>query len=379
MNYRAEAVIDLDAVAANIAAVKSRVGSSQIMAVVKANAYGHGVEPVARQARLAGVDWLGVALPSEALALRAMGDAGRILAWLYTPGDPDIAACVQADIDLSVSAVWALDEVALAARSCGRVARIHLKVDTGLSRGGALPLEWAHLVAAAAACSDVRVVGVWSHLASSDEPDRSDTSEQQQVFEEALAVVRAEGIEPEVRHLANTGGALAHPSTHYDLVRLGIGMYGVSPGSGIGTSAQLGLVPAMTLRAHLALVKEIPSGASVSYGGTWTADQPTKIGLVPVGYADGIPRSASDRGVVLISGARRPILGRVAMDQFVVDVSGLDVKAGSEVIIFGTGHGGELTADEWAQSVGTIGYEIVTRISSRVLRRYVGGSHGWSA
>ena len=373
---RAEAVIDLAAVRSNLAVVEAAVGGSQVMAVVKADAYGHGMARIAQEARSIGIPWLGVALLSEARALRQSGDTGRVLAWLWAPGDPDLESCLASDVDISVSSLWSLAEVAEhAQRVCVR-ARVHLKVDTGLSRNGASVDDWAGLVSAAREAQDagaIEVGGVWSHLANADLPGDSSVDDQRAQFEAASAVAIDSGLDPEVRHLANTAAALGYPDTRYDLVRLGIGMYGVPP-STPGSAAALGLTSVMTLRSRLALVKTIPAGQSVSYGSSWTAQRATRVGLVPLGYADGVPRSASGRAEVLLAGVRCPVIGRIAMDQFVIAIDDRidDARAGDEVVVFGDEASGAPTADDWAVASDSIGYEIVTRVSGRVPRRYVG-------
>lgn len=370
MSARAEAVIDLAALRANLDYLQGPAcGTPEVgrMVVVKANAYGHGAVAVARTCREAGIPWLGVALPSEALQLRAAGDAGRILAWLYSPGDLDLSACVAADVDLGVGSLGMLGDVAAAAAAAGRVARVHLKVDTGLGRGGCPPDGWADLLAAAAASPDIDVVGIWSHLASADVPDAPETDEQVEVFEEALAQAERAGVQPRVRHLASSGAALSRPETRYDLVRLGIATYGIAPGPQVPMGR---LRPVMSLRATVAATKRVPSGHGVSYNLTWRAPRETTLALVPLGYGDGLPRTA--RGAhVLIAGQQRPIVGRIAMDQVVVDVGDEAIAAGDEVIVWGDGHVGEPTAQDWASWDDTIAYEIVTRVGARVPRRYV--------
>lgn len=367
MSRRAEALIDLDVIQANLRHL--RLPDVLTMAVVKADAYGHGAVPVARAARSAGAQWLGVALPSEALALREAGDTGPMLAWLYPPGDPDLTACVRREVDLNVGAAWAAHNVADAAHAAGRRARVHLKVDTGLGRGGATLSMFDDLLdAVLTRRSDLEIVGIWSHLASGEVPDAVETTEQLAAFEEAVDRARRQGIEPPLRHIANSGGRLTRPEAHYDLVRLGIAMYGVPPGPLVDMA---GLRPAMTLRAALASVKRVPAGHGVSYGLTWRAPRETTIALVPVGYADGIPRTAAG-AQVLVAGERVPVVGRIAMDQFVVDVGDREVGPGDEVIIWGPGDDGEPTAEEWAAWDDTIGYEIVTRLGGRVPRHYIG-------
>lgn len=374
---RAEAVIDLDAIEDNIECLRSDT-PAQIMVVVKADAYGHGMVPVARCARHRGVAWLGVALPEEALALRAAGDSGRILAWLMTPGQDSLAESLRQEIDLGISTEWALREVIEAARAERIRARVHLKVDTGLGRAGATTLEWGSLVDMARVGSDeglIEVVGVWSHLVSGEEVHASITAQQVEVFVEALATVRGAGLSPEWIHLANSGAVLGGAAREWGigdtLVRAGIATYGMTPGRVLGEASSLGLQPAMTLQARLAQVKQIPAGHGVSYGHHWVAVRDTRLGLVPLGYADGLPRTAQSPEV-LIGGRRCPVLGRIAMDQCVVDLGDLPVEPGEEVIVFGSGRHGEPTAEDWAVWAGTIGYEIVTRIGPRIPRRYTG-------
>lgn len=345
------------------------------MAVVKADAYGHGVVPVARAARAAGAQWLGVALPSEALALRASGDMGGVLAWLWSPGDESIDACVAQSVDLSISSSWALAEVAAAAGRLGRSARVHVKVDTGLSRNGVGPADWPSFIAAlarAVAEGSVEVEAIWSHLADGDLPGAASVPAQLARYVDAVAAAEAAGVHPRLRHLSNSGGLWAYPELRFDLVRTGIAMYGLTPAPSLGSAADLGLEPAMTLRATLASVKHVEAGTSVSYGSTWTTPVPTNLGLVPLGYADGVPRAAGGRVGVSIGGCRYPAVGRIAMDQFVVDLGNDAMRPGDEVILFGPGRHGELTADEWAESIDTVGYELVTRVGARVPREYVG-------
>jgi len=380
---RAVGRIDLAALRSNIEVMRARAGSADLMTVVKADGYGHGMVPVARAARDAGVGWLGVALPSEAMTLRGAGDTGRVLAWLWAPGDPDVRRCVEADVDLSVSSVWSVAEVVQAALETGHTARVHLKVDTGLTRNGTTFDELPEVLEAlrSAVAEGVLVVeGMWSHLADGDTPGAESVRHQRERFEEAWQIVRAAGIEPRLRHLANSGATFAHPDCHYDLVRTGIAIYGLTPAPVLGTSASLGLTPVMTLAARLAHVKDVPAGTAVSYGWRWSASEPTRLGLVPLGYADGVPRAAGSPRAgafveVATGGERRPLVGTVAMDQFVVDLgAGSEASVGDEVLLFGPGSAGEWTADDWADAIGTIGYEIVTRIGPRVEREYVNAS-----
>lgn len=376
--FRARAEIDLDAVRANVAALRARAPRSELMAVVKADGYGHGMLPCARAARQAGASWLGTATPQEALALRAAGDRGRLLCWLWTPGGPWREA-IEADIDVSASGLWAVEEIVAAARAAGRPARVQLKADTGLGRNGCQPADWPALVAAARsaeAAGELRVTGIWSHFACADEPGHPANAAQLEAFHDALATAARAGLDPEVRHLANSPATLTLPASHFDLVRSGVSVYGLSPSPEVGIAADLGLRPAMTLAASLAHVKRVPSGHGVSYGHTYATPGETTLALIPAGYADGVPRHASGSGPVLVAGKWRTIAGRVAMDQFVVDLGGDAAAPGDRAVLFGPGDGGEPTAEDWARAVGTISYEIVTRVGARVPRVYLGAGTG---
>ncbi len=370
---RARATVDLAAVRSNVRALRARAPRAELMAVVKSDGYGHGAVPCARAAREAGAAWLGTALPEEAFALRAAGDTGRLMCWLWTPGGPWREA-VEQDIDVSVSGLWALREVTEAARACGRTARVQLKIDTGLGRNGCPPADWPELTAAARAAEIegvLTVTGVWSHFACADEPGHPSIALQLTAFDEALAVAAAAGLRPEVRHIANTPALLTLPEAHFDVVRAGIGVYGISPSPEVGTPQDFGLRPAMTLEASLASVKRVPGGHGVSYGHHYTTPGETTLALVPLGYADGVPRHASGSGPVLVAGKWRTVAGRIAMDQFVVDLGGDRAQPGDPALLFGPGDRGEPTAEDWAVAAGTIGYEIVTRIGTRVPRVYV--------
>lgn len=367
---RAEIVVDLGAIRRNVRRLRAHAGVA-MMTVVKADAYGHGLAPVARAAREAGSEWLGVATIDEALALRAAGDTGRVLCWLTVP-DEDLAPVVAADIDVTAYTLAELDAVRAAVARAGRPARLQLKIDTGLSRGGAPMDDWPGLVEAARRGEldgAWTVTGIWSHLAAADEPEHPANDAQEAVFRQAVDLAERAGLRPEVRHLANSAAAILRPSARFDLVRVGIASYGLDPAP--GRTPDLGLCPAMTARATLALSKPLAAGASVSYGYLWTAETPTTVGLVPVGYADGVPRHASNVAQVQIAGRRRPIRGRICMDQFVVDLDGELLAPGEDVVLFGTGRDGGPTAQDWAEATGTISYEIVSRIGGRMTRRYV--------
>ncbi|MET9432898.1 alanine racemase [Streptomyces sp. NPDC006551] len=376
---RARAEIDLGALRANVRTLRARVAPhAQVMAVVKADAYGHGAVRCARAALEAGATWLGTATPHEALALRAAGiteaDA-RVMCWLWTPGDP-WADGIEAGLDMSVSGLWALREVVEAARATGKRARVQLKADTGLGRNGCQPADWPQLVGEALKAEGqglVRITGLWSHFACADEPGHPSIASQLDVFHTMLEYAEKAGVEPEVRHIANSPATLTLPEAHFDLVRPGIAMYGVSPSPELGTPADFGLRPVMSLKASIALVKQVPAGHGVSYGHHYVTEDETHLGLVPLGYADGVPRHASGRGPVLVGDRVRRVAGRVAMDQFVVDLGRDTVEPGAEAVLFGPGDRGEPTAEDWAVAADTIAYEIVTRIGARVPRVYLNG------
>lgn len=370
---RAEVVVDLDAIAANTAVLRERVGRP-LMAVVKADGYGHGLLPAARAVLAGGADALGVAVLEEALALRAGGITAPVLAWLHAPGT-DFAPALEAHVEVSANAEWGLAEIVAAARATGRTARVHLCADTGLSREGATPADWPALVGAAAkaqADGDIAVVGLWSHLAYADAPTHPTIAAQVRVFEEAVAIARGAGLTDARLHLANSAATLVLPHTWYDLVRPGVALYGLDPLG--GDPADHGLRPAMTVRARVALTKRVPAGVGVSYGHTYVPQRDTTLALVPVGYADGVQRAAGNRAPVLAAGAQRTIAGRVCMDQFVLDVGDDPVAPGDEVVLWGPGDAGEPTAQQWADALDTIHYELVTRVGGRFTRRFVGSA-----
>ena len=369
----ASAEIDMAAFRSNVAALKEHAGVP-VMIVVKADGYGHGILACARVARAAGAEWLGVATPTEAVTLREAGDNGPMLAWLYGI-DEDLTPLVAADVDVSAQSVEQIGRVVSAAAVAERQARVHLKIDTGLSRNGTPAYDWQRVCAAAAEAEHagaLAIVGIWSHFAAADEPGHPSVPLQMEAFQRAYEQARAAGLEPTLRHLSNSAGALVVPEARLDLVRVGIASYGIDPAPGIAALAGVALRPVMRLRAQLVNVKQIEAGAGVSYGWTWTAEATTTVGLVPLGYGDGIPRHAGNRAWAGWAGTRVPVRGRICMDQFVVELGvGRVAQPGEEVIIFGPGDHGEPTAADWAAWCDTIGYEIVTRIGTRVPRRYL--------
>lgn len=368
------AVVDLAAIRHNVRHLAEVVKPARMMAVVKADAYGHGALDVARTVLEAGASWLGTAHISEALALRTGGISAPLMAWLHT-AESDFPAAVAANIDLGVSG-WELEAVVAAARELEVPARVHLKIDTGLGRNGCPEDLWESFVGQALAYQEdglIRVVGIFSHLAVADEPQRRETDVQLQKFREAVAVAEDAGVDHEVRHIANTPAALSRPDSHFDMVRVGLGIYGLSPFPG-QTSEELGLRPAMTLKTTIANCKAVPAGQGVSYGLHYQTSAPTTLALVPLGYADGVPRVATG-GPVMVDGEVFPVVGRIAMDQMVIDLGRTGIAGtpesfvGKEAVLFGGA--GAPSVDEWAAASGSINYEIVTRVSGRVTRSYV--------
>jgi alanine racemase len=356
-----EARIDLDAVRHNVATLRELVAPSALMAVVKADAYGHGAVAVARAAVEGGAYWLGVADLGEALALRAAGITAPLLAWLHG-ADTDFRTAVRPDIDLGLSSLEQLERAA----SAGYL-NVHLKLDTGLSRNGIAPSEAPAVFARAAeleAAKKLHVRGIFSHLSNTS---RVDDDAQVAVFGELVDAARAAGLEPDFRHLAATEAAILRPDLRFELVRVGMGVYGLPAAESIDAVA-LGLRPVMTLAGTVAAVRRVPAGAGVSYGFTHRTARETTLALVPLGYADGVPRAASNRGEVLIGDTRYPVVGRIAMDQFLVDVGDAGVKVGDPVVLWGDPATGAPSAEEWAAAADTINYEIVTRVGARVPR-----------
>ena len=403
-DYPSSAAVDLAAIRHNLGVLRAAAPGALQLATVKANAYGHGLLPVARAALDGGADWLGVAQLAEAFTLRrGLDEAGiaradaPILAWISTSAS-DFAAALEADIDLSVSWTWVLADLCAAAREAGRPARVHVKIDTGMSRAGSTLADLPALASALRMAADdglVDVVGAWSHMSRADDPSEAgnaSTASHVRIFEEGLSILADAGITPRIRHLSATSGILWHPEAHYDMVRAGIGLYGLSPDPAVATSEQLGLIPALELRAPLTSVKVIEEGTPASYGGTWVAPTRRWIGLVPLGYGDGILRAASNRARVVVHTAsgpfNAPLIGRVCMDQFMVDLGPAEGNPGTPTArsgqapavpgdiatLFGSGIGGEALADDWAQAAGTINYEIVTHLGAHIPRIYRDGA-----
>ena len=369
---RASAEINLSAITQNFKSIKSRT-TADVLAVVKADAYGHGLIPVSKALEEAGADWFGTALLEEAINLRKAGILKPIISWL-TPLGEDFKSAIDLDIDLGIPSIDLLDEVIKAASLTGKTARIHLEIDTGMSRGGVLS-EWDQLIKSVLVgvnLKQLKVIGIWSHFARADEPAELMNQEQLSLFEEKVNQAKTAGIDAQFIHIANSAALFTNKSTHKNIIRSGIALFGLSPDvKTIGDSSSLGLKPAMKLKAKLNLVKEVKAGSSVGYGGTAVLKSDTKLGVVALGYADGIPRNTNNLAGVFVDKKRAPIIGRVSMDQFVVDLGVTsNAKTGDEVIVFGDGSGDEYTVDEWAKAANTINYEIITRIGPRVPRIY---------
>ncbi|MEE6135130.1 alanine racemase [Mycobacterium sp. 050128] len=367
----AEAVVDLGAIEHNVRVLREHAGSARVMAVVKADGYGHGAIRVARAVLAAGAAELGVATVAEALALRADGICAPVVAWLHPPGI-DFGPALLADVEIAVSSVRQLDQVLDAADRTGRTATVTIKVDTGLNRNGVPAAEYPAMlqalgsgVAAGALC----LRGLMSHLVFADQPDNPINDVQAQRFREMLAFARDQGVRFEVAHLSNSSATMSRPDLAFDMVRPGIAVYGLSPVPELG---DMGLIPAMTVKCAVALVKSVRAGEGVSYAHTWIAPHDTTVALMPVGYADGVFRALGGRLDVLINGRRRPGVGRICMDQFLVDLGPgpVDVAEGDEAILFGPGANGEPTAQDWADLLGTIHYEVVTSPRGRIARTY---------
>lgn len=367
-----EVLVDLGAIAHNVGVLRDHVGPAQVMAVVKADGYGHGATEVARAALAAGAAELGVATLDEALALRGAGITAPVLAWLHAPGT-DFAPALLADVQIGVSSVRQVVDLLGAVERTGRTASVTVKLDTGLNRNGVGPQDYPAVLdalARATAADAVRVRGMMSHLVSGEEPDNPINDLQAQRFSAMLDQARSRGVDFEVAHLSNSPSAMTRPDLGYDMVRPGVAVYGLSPVPDLG---DMGLRPAMTLRCPVAMVKRLSAGDGVSYGHTWVADRDTTVALIPLGYADGLFRALAGRIDVLINGRLYRSVGRICMDQFVVELGpdGGDVTEGDVAVLFGPGLDGEATAADWAELLDTIHYEIVTSPRGRVRRRYL--------
>lgn len=371
MDGHSEAVVDLAAIRSNVAAMVEHVGSAQVMAVVKSDGYGHGLLPTATAALAGGATWLGVGHIGEALALRAAGFTVPVLCLLAAP-DGLHRDAVAAGVDLGAGTASLVSRIGAAAEAAGVPARLHLKADTGMSRGGAPMDQWPGLLDAALAeqaAGRCEIIGVWSHLACADIPGHPSVDVQLSAFRDAVSQAERAGARPSVRHLANTPALVTRPDTWFDLVRPGGGVTGLCtlPGGPPGW-----LRPAMTVRTRLVQVKRVAPGTGVSYGHRYVTSTETTLGLVPLGYNDGIPRAGTNTAPVLIRGRRFTIAGTVSMNQCVVDMGDMPAAEGDEVVLFGPGDEGEPTAQEWADLLGTLSYDIVTRFTGKIPRSYCG-------
>ncbi|GAB3129238.1 alanine racemase [Tsukamurella serpentis] len=361
--------IDLSALAHNTAVVAAHAPTAAVMAVLKADAYGHGALPVARAALAGGARELGVTTIDEALVLREGGIDVPLLSWLSTSG---YERAIDADVRLGVSSPRQLAGIAAAARIVGRPATVHVKVDTGLNRNGVAPDEWAttrDALVEAERAGLVRVQGIFTHLAHGDEPAHPFLDVQRDALTALVADARAHGLDPAQVHAANSAASLTRPDLHFDLVRPGIALYGGVP----VPERDFGLRPVMTFAAPVMLIKRIRAGDGVSYGHSWIAPHDTVVGLIPAGYADGVWRPLSGRIEVAIGGRRFPQVGRVCMDQCVLDLGpdGGGVREGDTAVLFGDAPGAD-QAHDWAQRLGTIDYEVLTGVRGRAVRTYTG-------
>lgn len=369
------ATVDLQAIRHNIDILRGYAGDAAVMAVVKADGYGHGAAAVARAALSAGAAELGVATIEEGLTLRADGVRATVTSWLHGPG-ADFAAAINADIGVSVSSPRQVRDIVAAAEATGRTAAVNIKVDTGLARNGVAPGDWADVrdaIAKAVAAESITLRTVFCHLALADQPDHPHNDLQATRLDEACADLEHVGVAVPMRHLSNSAATIARPDLARDLVRPGIAVYGLSP---IPENSTYGLTPAMTLTAQVSHIKKIAAGQGVSYGHTWSAQRDTTIALLPIGYADGLPRLLSGRFDVAINGRRYPGIGRICMDQCLVDLGTNeigDIAVGDRAVIFGRSDRGEPTATEIADAIGTIDYEIVSGVRGRTIRHYRDG------
>jgi alanine racemase len=372
MDGQPEALIDLGAITANVAALSRHVGAAQVMAVVKSDGYGHGMIPSAQAALAGGATWLGVVQLADAIALRQAGVEVPVLSLHGSPDAPHAEAIAQG-IDLTVGTPALVRQIAAAAQQAGRPARLHLEADTGMGRGGATAADWPALVKAARAAEaagEVRIVGLWSHFACADIPGHPTIARQLADFRAAVEIAERAGCKPEVRHLANTPATLTLPESYFDLVRPGGAVVGLSTTPG---GAPDWLRPAMTLRARLIQVKQVAAGTPVSYAHRFATERETRLGVLPLGYNEGIPRHATNMADLLFTRGRRvSIAGTVNLNHVVVDLGDQQAEAGDVVILFGPGDQGEPTAQEWAEKLGTISYEIVSRFTGKVPRTYSG-------
>jgi alanine racemase len=360
--------VDLDAIAANVRTLVAEVAPARLLAVVKADAYGHGAVPVARAAVEAGAAWLGVALVEEALELRAAGITAPLLV-LSEPHPAAADACAASQVAVTICTPAGVRAFGAAGRRAGRPLAAHLKVDTGMHRQGCAPAELPDLVAAALAEPGLATDGLWSHLAVADEAAKTATTDAQLArYRDALAEASAAGLEPRWRHLANSAGATVRDDARFDLVRTGIEVYGLAPSAELADQVRARLRPALALRAAVSALRTVEAGERVSYGHRWEAPRRTRIATLPVGYADGLRRGLSGRIRVRLGGHDLPQVGTVTMDQVMVDVGEVEVEVGQVATLLGDPAKGEPGVAEWAAALDTIDYEITCGLSPRLPR-----------
>lgn len=370
------AAVDHRVIRGNLRAIQQAAGVDHVIAAVKADAYGHGLVEVSRTLVAAGVDALGVFDLDEALQLRRAGISAPVLAWMLDDWNA-LGDAVEAGITFGVSHVEQLHSVSNAAAEAGGVARVHLEFDTGLSRGGASESEWMSLLEAtrdAQAAGAVVLDGLFTHLANTT---REDNQHQAERFQDVIDLANGMGLYPALVHIAASEAALGSDSFPANAIRVGIALYGLEPGGSVSLRDTLGSTPALTLTSNVVDIRQVDTGTAASYGSIWRAHRPSRLALVPIGYADGLPRAASGKAWVSINGQRFPVAGRIAMDQILVDVTdgqeGSDgwVQVGDSVVVWGDPGAGHPTADDWAEWAGTIGYELVTKIGKRVRFHHV--------
>jgi len=360
------AIIDLGAISYNVAAIRKKIGSQRgLMAVVKADGYGHGAVEVSRTALRNGADSLAVALPEEGQHLREAGvEAPILVLGLIQP--EEAWKVVDSQLDQTVSSIALLEALDREAASASTQVNIHVKVETGLGRIGVEPHEVVLFLRRARSYRNLKVAGLFSHFSAADERDKTFSQHQLQLFEQTIREIRHAGIELPQRHMANSAATLDLPESYYDLVRPGLIIYGLYPSTEVSHSIEV--KPAMTLKTKVCYLKTVPQGTPISYGRTFVTQKQTRVATLPLGYGDGYKRALANKGEVLIKGRRAPVIGRICMDMCMIDVSDVpDVQAGDEAIVFGQ----EPTADELAAKIGTINYEVVTTVGKRVPRVYV--------
>jgi alanine racemase len=375
---RAWAEVDLGAIAHNVGVVRAAVAPAELLAVVKADGYGHGAGPVGAAALDAGAAMLGVAITDEGVALRDAGIEARVLV-LSEPRPEELVECVAFRLEPTVYTAAGIRSAGKAATDHHKVLPVHLKVDTGMHRVGAAPEDAVELADAVAAEPGLELASVFTHCAVADEPDDPYTGVQVARFHDVLRALADHGHRPPLRHAANSAGGLLHPTARLDLVRVGIALYGIPPAPGLvdRAAAIAELRPAMSLKAAVSLVKVLAAGERLSYGLRHRFDVDTVVATVPIGYADGVARRSAEVGAeVLVDGRRRPIVGTVTMDQLMVDCGPADgegprPQVGDEVVLIGRQGDEEITAEEVGSRLGTIGYEVVCGIGARIPRRYV--------